>query len=118
MTFGEKIKKRRKELKWTQAQLANELGISIRTILNYEKDRQYPRGRNMMFKIADTLGVDANYFFMETNATAAFSPAVPAYKLIYDFQELICSKTLSKAETDSLMECLSVIYQETQYCQN
>lgn len=130
MTFGEKIRKRRKELNLTQTQLADKIGVSTRTIVSYEQDGKYPRKRNAFFKIADILDVDVNYLLMETGDTA-FIPVpsakrstvsnlapMPVHKLIYDFQALVCSEALNTTEKDSLMQCLSTIYQQNQSCKN
>ena len=37
MTFGEKLKKHRKEKGMTQKQLAEAIGVGATTIINYEK---------------------------------------------------------------------------------
>ena len=42
MTFGEKIAKQRKELNYTQEQLADILGVSRQSISKWESDIAYP----------------------------------------------------------------------------
>ena len=42
MTFGEKIAKQRKELNFTQEQLADVLGVSRQSISKWESDIAYP----------------------------------------------------------------------------
>lgn len=41
MTFGEKVRRLRKEKGWTQAELAKLSGLSLRTIISYEKGESY-----------------------------------------------------------------------------
>ena len=43
MTFGEKVRRLRKEKGWTQAELAKLSGLSLRTIISYEKGESYPK---------------------------------------------------------------------------
>ena len=46
MTFGEKVRRLRKEKGWTQAELAKLSGLSLRTIISYEKGESYPKKRS------------------------------------------------------------------------
>ena len=43
MTFGEKVKAGRTKLGLTQEELANKIGVTVRVICSYEKDKS----RNM-----------------------------------------------------------------------
>ena len=43
MTFGEKIKSLRKSKGMNQTQLANALGVSLRTIRGWEAEGRYPK---------------------------------------------------------------------------
>ena len=45
MTFGEKLHKLRDSQKLTQTQMAELLGVSLRTYQYYEAGRMYPRTR-------------------------------------------------------------------------
>ena len=46
MTLGEKIAKQRKELNYTQEQLADILGVSRQSISKWESDIAYPETDN------------------------------------------------------------------------
>lgn len=47
MKFCDKVKKERREKGLTQQQFADMLGVSLRTITNYEKGESYPKQREM-----------------------------------------------------------------------
>lgn len=71
MTFGEKLRRARKEKGLTQAELANQAGLGLRTIIAYEKGETYPQKRSTYQTLADILGVQADDLHNEETATPA-----------------------------------------------
>lgn len=71
MTFGEKLRRARKEKGLTQAELANQAGLGLRTIIAYEKGETYPQKRATYQTLADILGVQANDLHNEETANSA-----------------------------------------------
>lgn len=65
MKFCDKVKKERRAKGLTQQQFADMLGVSLRTITNYEKGESYPKQREIYGKMAEILGVDINYLLTE-----------------------------------------------------
>jgi len=65
MKFGEKLANARKAARLTQEELAKALGLSKRTIINYEVDGKYPRNREIYYRLADILNVEPNYLLTE-----------------------------------------------------
>ena len=65
MKFGDKVKALRTEKKMTQDELAKAVGVSARTIINYEQGKIYPRHRDMYSKLAAILGTDTNSLLTE-----------------------------------------------------
>jgi len=65
MKFGEKLADARKAAQLTQEELAKSLGLSKRTIINYEVDGKYPRNREVYYKLADILNIEPNYLLTE-----------------------------------------------------
>ena len=61
-TIGEKIKRRRKELKITQNQMAEKLGITRGYYIHWEKGTRSITS-SQLFKIAQALNVDVSYFY-------------------------------------------------------
>lgn len=58
MTTGQKIRKLRQSLGWTQAQLGEAAEIDIRNVTRYENDRIRPRPK-LLQRFAEALGVTA-----------------------------------------------------------
>lgn len=65
MKFGEKVKKLRMEKKMTADELAQQLGVSVRTIYAYESGNTYPRNFSFYDDLAKVLGVTADYLRTE-----------------------------------------------------
>lgn len=68
MTFGEKIKNLRKSKNLNQTQLANAIGVSLRTIRGWEIEGRYPKQHELYQKLADVLGCDVSYLMTEEDA--------------------------------------------------
>ena len=65
MKFCEKIRKARKEVGLKQEDFAKAIGVSLRTVSNYESGDRYPKKRETYYKIAEVLKVDVNYLLTE-----------------------------------------------------
>ena len=71
MTFGEKLRRARKEKGLTQAELANQAGLGLRTIIAYEKGETYPQKRSTYQTLAEILGVQADDLHNEETTASA-----------------------------------------------
>ena len=71
MTFGEKLRRARIEKGLTQAELANQAGLGLRTIIAYEKGETYPQKRSTYQTLAEILGVQADDLHNEETTTSA-----------------------------------------------
>ena len=71
MTFGEKLRRARREKGLTQAELANQAGLGLRTIIAYEKGETYPQKRSTYQTLADILGMQADDLHNEETTTSA-----------------------------------------------
>ena len=56
MSFGENLKKARKDAEMTQSELAQRVGITERSVYNYEKNSRAPKV-DIVEKFAQALGV-------------------------------------------------------------
>ena len=65
MKFGQKVQEQRKKAGFLQQELADKLGITKRTLANYEGGNSYPQNRSLYTKLADVFNVDINYFLTE-----------------------------------------------------
>lgn len=66
MIRGDEIKRLRKSKGWTQQTLAETVGVTKTTVLDWEKDRYSPVGQNLM-SLAKALGVSAAFLMGETD---------------------------------------------------
>lgn len=60
MLFGEKLKIERVKAGLSQEELANKIGITRRTVINYETKNMYPGGE-IIGKISEVFSVSADY---------------------------------------------------------
>jgi transcriptional regulator with XRE-family HTH domain len=58
-SIGERIRKRRGELKLSQEALARKVGCSLKSISRYERDKQAPRRGHHLESLAEALNVSA-----------------------------------------------------------
>lgn len=65
MKFCEKLKGARTRAGLKQEELAKALGVSLRTITNYESGERYPKKREIYYKLAELFHTEENYFLNE-----------------------------------------------------
>ncbi len=102
MTFGEKVKQLRTEKGLSQEALAKLMGLSKRTIANYETGNIYPRQQSSYKKLADILEVDVNYlrtenevFMTEVSEKYGRRGQMQAADIINQTQQLFAGGSLS-----------------------
>lgn len=67
MNFGKKLKRLREDMGLTQTELAEKLGVSLKTISRYEVNGMRPRSRKTYNEIANLFKVDASYLLVDEN---------------------------------------------------
>lgn len=65
MKFSEKVRQLRKDMKLSQGELAQKIGVSARSVAAYEAGTSYPRYKETYEALATALGVEANYLRTE-----------------------------------------------------
>ena len=65
MKFGDKVREQRKKAGLSQEDVAKAIGVTKRTLINYEHGTSYPQDRSVYIKLADFFKVDVNYFLTE-----------------------------------------------------
>ena len=65
MKFCEKLKEARIKAGLKQEELAKALGVSLRTISNYESGERYPKKREVYYKLAELFHTEESYFLNE-----------------------------------------------------
>jgi transcriptional regulator with XRE-family HTH domain len=129
MTFGEKLKKSRLAQNLSQIELAEKVGITERTLYNYEQDGTFPR-TNVVEKLADVLGVTVRYLMVDeekdtqknidqelflANVKSEFGArgAKQAAKVLDDAGALFAGGDLTEDAKDLFFQSLMEIYMES-----
>jgi len=68
MRFGEKLREQRERKNLTKGELAEAIGVTTRTLTNYENGSSHPQDREIYFKLAKLFEVDVNYLLTEDEA--------------------------------------------------
>lgn len=117
MTFGERIRKLRMQKGMTQAQLAGQLGISLRTMKNYELGTSLPRTRKIYQNIADFFNVNINYLLAEDEAFIIEAKEVygsrgkqQASALIAQVNGLFTGGDIAEEDMDEMMKAIQDAY--------
>lgn len=117
MKFGEKVRKLRRERGLIQQELADILGVSVRTIKNYESGNSYPKKRDIYKKLADYFNVNINYFLTEdenfiiqANNQYGYHGSIQAQELVQSASALFAGGSLSEEDKDAVMRALQDAY--------
>lgn len=117
MKFSEKLKKARQDAGMTQQGLADALGVSLRTITNYETGDRYPRKRELYGKMAELLGLDINYlltedeeFVVQAEESYGRKGANQARELIAQVGGLFAGGELAEEDMDEMMQAIQEAY--------
>ena len=117
MTFGEKVRAERKKLGLTQTELAEKMGVSLRTISTWERDAALPRNRKTYEKLAEVLNVSRSYllnddeaFIMDASEKYGYRGKQGAEKLTREITGLFAGGTLEEEDMDALMFAVQKAY--------
>ena len=117
MTFGEKVKTLRKTKDMSQTQLAQVVGVSLRTVGGWEKEGRYPKQHELYQKLADTLGCDVSYLMTEeesfiTEATEQYGSrgAKQAQQILEQAAAMFAGGELSDEDKTAFMDEIQMLY--------
>lgn len=116
MKFGEKLRIIRKENKINQETLGQMLGVTKRTIQNYEKSDMYPKKKEVYHKLAEIFKVDVNYFLTEDeeNFIGKYSSGAEVSQDINVITGMICGLfsggELPEDDMDAAMKAITEAY--------
>lgn len=117
MTFGEKVKTLRKEKGLNQTQLAQAVGVSLRTIRGWEIEGRYPKQHAIYQKLADVLSCDLTYLMTEneafiTQASEQFGSrgAKQAQQIIAQAAAMFAGGELSDEDKTAFMDEIQTLY--------
>ena len=113
MTFGEKVKTLRKEKGLNQTQLAQAVGVSLRTIRGWEIEGRYPKQHAIYQKLADILNCDLTYLMTENEAfitQAAEQFGSQAQQIIAQTAAMFAGGGLSDEDKTAFMDEIQTLY--------
>ena len=111
MKFGEKLRALRIQNHLTQTALAEKLGVSLRTLQNYESCSMYPKQTDIYAKIAAFFNVSTDYLLKdERPAPTAYELNMPADELIAQIGSLFAGGELSEEDKDKVLCTINDLY--------
>ena len=120
MEFGEKLKLLRTQKKMSQQVLADKVGISLRSIQNYESGTRHPSNVIIIKDIASILDTTYDYllddksqYVIDAAERGGMQAAHDVDRLISDIQGAFAGGELSQQDKDKLMRAVNEIYWET-----
>ena len=112
--FGEKVKELRVRSNMTQRDLARAIGVSTRSLINYETGRCYPRQASVTAKLEETLHVSTDYLLSdgEVGGTSSVSSrdVRDADRLVQELSAMFAGGGLSDEDRDAAMEAIQQAY--------
>ena len=117
MRFCEKLKEARTKAGLKQEELAKALGVSLRTITNYESGECYPRKRDIYHKLAQMYHTEENYLQNENeeylhSASEKNGPkaAKQSQSLVDEVSGLFAGGNIADEDLDVMMKALQNAY--------
>ena len=115
MNFAKKLRRLRAMEGMTQSDLAEKLGVSLKTISRYEVDGMRPRSRDIYNQLANLFRVDASYLLVDDD-----DYKVPVEDRNYDMlvngvMGLFAGGTLSDEDKKAVVEAITDAYYKSKY---
>ena len=117
MTFGEKVRDRRVLSGMTQTELANKIGVSLRTIRGWEAENRRPKSRELYDRLAEVLDCPLGYlqtdddaFILAATEQYGSSGMRQAQALVDELGGMFAGGALSESDKDAVMRALQEAY--------
>ena len=117
MVFRDRLKEKRLAAGMTQAELAEKVGVSARTIQNYEMGTRKPRNLEVIQKIAEALLTTPDYLLGSSGAYVVAAQEKGGAKAARDIEALVSEVTglfaggeLSEESMDGAIKALNDAY--------
>ena len=117
MLFGEKAKQLRKEKGLTQTELAEAVGVTLRTVQNYEGKNLFPKNQNVVNKLCRVLETTPDYLISDDDrfVNAAYERGGTrdrsyAEKLVTEVSAFFFGGELPEEDRDNVMQAIQEAY--------
>ena len=117
MLFGEKVKQLRKEKGLTQTELAEAVGVTLRTVQNYEGKNLFPKNQDVVNKLCRVLDTTPDYlisdndiFINEANEKYGSRGRKSAEKVISEVSAFFFGGELPEEDRDNVMQAIQEAY--------
>ena len=117
MLFGEKVKQLRKEKCLTQTELAEAVGVTLRTVQNYEGKNLFPKNQDVVNKLCKVLDTSPDYLISDDDkfVNAAYERGGTrdrryAEKLVSEVSAFFAGGEVSEEDRDVVMQCIQEAY--------
>lgn len=87
MSFGQRLRDRRKEMGYSQGELAKALGVSLSAISNYENGQNAMR-EDVLLRLFRVLEVEPNYLYQDSFTGKGFTCTVEEERLVKAYRAL------------------------------
>lgn len=102
MSFGQRLRDRRKELGMNQGELAKALGVSLSAISNYENGTNAMR-EDVLLRLFRVLDVEPNYMYQDSYSGQGFTCSVEEERLVKTYRSLrLTGKQTLRAVAEAL----------------
>lgn len=110
MKFGEKLRALRLQNHLTQTALAERLGVSLRTLQNYETCKIYPKQTEIYARISALFGVSTDYLLNTEPVSPTAAPPMLADELVERVGSLFSGGALSDEDKDKVFATITELY--------
>ena len=108
MSFGQRLRQRREELRMSRQELAHLLGVSVSAIGNYETGQNAVR-EDVLLRLFHVLDVDPNYLYQDAFQGEGFHCSAREETLVRRFREL---SSAGRQTVETLVENLQAMQKE------
>lgn len=117
MLFGEKVKQLRKEKGLTQTELAEAVGVTLRTVQNYEGKNLFPKNQDVVNKLCKVLDTTPDYLISDDDkfVNVAYERGGTrdrryAEKLVTEVSAFFFGGELPEEDRDNVMQAIQEAY--------
>ncbi len=117
MLFGDKIKNLRNLAGMSQQELANNTGLSLRSIQNYESNKRYPKDVAILNRLCKVLDItiedlmsEKGNFLQEAAAKYGTRGKKDAKKLVKEVGRLFTDDELNEEDKDKVFRAITEMY--------